>query len=337
MHNLRIEPFTDNDNESALTLESQSRQGKSLVLKYRRPTFHARSKAYHNYKIFCAKQGNSLVGIIAWAEKYVQLHSKTVRTAYLYDLRVHPEYRNQGIAKKLVDTVRKDIGHAADCNYTWVTGQNNVTLNLAQNIFNMNFVMPFTYFVIPVYKKLKLIETYVTITASDAHENYVANNQGIEFIPEFDDNKLLGYVTSTGEAKTKNSGCSIWTNENLLAEQVVSIPYHYRIMKSLIAPFRLFAKLPYIPKPNDILRSWFLFDFFAKDENSLQSLLTAIKNIAFDHNRHYIYILLQNNDVLLNYIKRLKHHLYIFPYFFLASGHSLPAQTDKIYIDIRDL
>ncbi len=63
MKELKIEPYTINDNEEALALEKQCIQGKSMALSFQRPFFHARSEVYENYKIYCAKINNKLVGI----------------------------------------------------------------------------------------------------------------------------------------------------------------------------------------------------------------------------------------------------------------------------------
>ena len=60
---MKITPYTLEDNEAALDLEEQCVQGESIVLTYRRPTFHARSQVYDKYRILCAKIDNRLVGI----------------------------------------------------------------------------------------------------------------------------------------------------------------------------------------------------------------------------------------------------------------------------------
>jgi hypothetical protein len=67
--NLTIIPYTNRDDEAALSLEEKCVQGKSIVLKFRRPTFEARSKVYDNYKILCAKSNEELIGIGAYTKK----------------------------------------------------------------------------------------------------------------------------------------------------------------------------------------------------------------------------------------------------------------------------
>ncbi|MFH1941767.1 MAG: GNAT family N-acetyltransferase [bacterium] len=337
MIDIIISPYTAADNESALRLEKQCIQGKSLVLKYKRPTFHARSEVYDEYKILCAKVEDELVGIVAWSEKPVMLHGNKIRAAYMYDLRVHPEYRKKGVSYHLTRALFEDIGQKMDCSYTLVAGENDRCLKPAQRLFGMKLTLPLTYVVMPVYKKLKEKNAYCNTSAKNVHDLYLQNNQNIDFVPEFNEKKLLGYVTSI-EAKNGNcSGCSVWTNENLLAEQVVMVPSIHQIQRVISAPLRPFLNLPYIPKPTDTIRSWFLFDFFAEDEKGVQGLLANMNNIAFEHGRTFLYILLQSNSRLLSAIQRTGHKIFTFPYYFLAKGSMIPTNTEEIYIDIRDL
>ena len=334
---MEITTYTFEDNEAALDLEEQCVQGESIVLKYRRPTFHARSQVYDKYRILCAKIENKLVGITAWAEKSVRLHGELICAAYLYDMRVHPDYRAKGVAIRLTRAMFDNIGQDVDCIYTLIAGENKRALGLAQRIFGMKLVIPFTYAVVPVYKKFKQANNYFLASAEEVHKQYFHTNDQTDFIPEFNEKKMIGYVASIILSEENVGGCSLWTNENLLAEQVASIPRSYRIQRLLSKPLRLFVKLPYIPKPADIIPSWFLYDLYAGSEGDFRSLLASVNNLAYEKRRKYLYALLQSNDQILAFIKRAGHKIYTFPYYFLAKGRITPIQTDKIYIDIRDL
>jgi GNAT superfamily N-acetyltransferase len=334
---MEITPYTIADNEAALELEEQCVQGETIVLKYRRPTFHARSQVYDKYRILCAKIENKLVGITAWAEKSVRLHGELIRAAYTYDLRVHPDYRAKGVAIRLARTMLDNIGQDMDCIYTLIAGENKRALGLAQRIFGMKLAIPFTYAIVPVYKKFKQAENYFHASAEEVHKQFFYTNDQTDFIPEVNEKNMIGYTASIILDKGKVGGCSTWTNENLLAEQVVSIPRSYRIQRYLSKPLRLFLKLPNIPKPTDIIPSWFLYDLYAGGEKDFRSLLASVNNIAYEKGRKYLYVLLQNNDQILAFIKRAGHRIFTVPYYFLAKGRITPLQTDKVYIDVRDL
>jgi GNAT superfamily N-acetyltransferase len=336
VENIRIVPYSTADNEYALILEEQCVQGESLSLKFRRPTFHARSEVYEKYKILCAKVNNSMVGIIAGAEKFVRLRNEIVRTIYIYDLRVHPGYRKQGMARRLASALLECFGEA-DCIYSLIAGKNKSALIVARRVFDAQVVLPLTYVIIPVYKKQKEEIDFRFSGASEVHETYIRLHPDIKFVPAFDEKSLVGYISSITLLNIDSCGFSFWTNKNLLEEQVVNIPFQFRLMRLLMAPFHPFLKLPHIPKPGEIIQSWFLFDFCATDKKSTQSLLTIANNIAFDNDRTFLYLLLRNNDITLRFIKNSGFMVFTVPYFFLAKGRNIPAETDQIYIDIRDL
>jgi hypothetical protein len=102
-------------------------------------------------------------------------------------------------------------------------------------------------------------------------------------------------------------------------------------------PFRPFLRLPGIPKRDEIIRSWFLFDFYATDKKGVHNLLSIANNIGFDRGRTFLYLLLGSDDLILRLIRTAGFKFFEVPYFFLARGRVFPAETDRIYIDIRDL
>jgi len=334
--NLTIIPYTNRDDEAALSLEEKCVQGKSIVLKFRRPTFEARSKVYDNYKILCAKSNEELIGIGAYTKKTVKLHGETIVAAYIYDLRIHPEHRKYGVAKSLGEALLEDIGPDAECIYTLIAGENERALALTRYSFRVNVVVPLTYVIIPVYKMLKGINDYSFSSVSETHRMFLKHNPSVEFVPPLQEEKMLGYVTSV-TLKGEHGGCSIWTNENLLAEQVAALSGYFRVLRVFTALFRQFIKLPYIPGQGDAVKSWFLFDFFARDEESVHSLIAAVNNLALAKGKNYIYILLQSDDPLLEVLKKSGSKVFTIPYFFMANGRAIPLEKDRLYIDVRDL
>jgi predicted N-acetyltransferase YhbS len=336
MSKVHFLPFTLDDDRAALALEELCIQGKSLSLRFQRPSFRIRSQLYECSKIFCAKHGKNLIGIIAGALKPVKLRGQNIEVLYVYDLRVHPDFRRQGVGKKLCDVLIKELGKNASCLYTLIHGQNNRTYSLAYRYFEPDVAVPMTYAVLPVYKKFR-VEDYSCSTSSlQVHEQYLRSNPDKEFLPGFNPEKLTGYVGSFIQKK-RNAGCSIWTNENILAEQVMRIPTYMEILRILSGPLRFFWKLPSIPKSGQILRSWFLFDLFAENPQSLRALLHAAANSALDQEKNFLYLLLQNSDPLLKWIRQSKLKNFTFPYLLLARGSICPSPEENIYIDIRDL
>lgn len=336
MSDINIVPFTAADEKAALKLEELCTQGRSLSLRYCRPSFQIRSAMYANSRIYCAKQGKKLVGITAAALKPVKLHGLTINALYGYDLRVHPEFRRQGIGRTLGEAQIEDLGKNADCIYTLVHGQNKRAYSLVSQYFSPDVVIPLTYVVLPVYKRSRGKNRCHFSAPLQIHQRYLSNNGQREFLPEFSPDKLLGHVDSLS-VQGRSAGCSIWTNENILAEQLMRIPSLFNLLRLMCGPLRVFCDLPVIPKPGEILQSWFLYDLYADDRANFQKLIQAVNHLALDYHKDFLYILLQETDPLLKWIKSLKLRAFTFPYLFLAKGDICPSPTDSIYIDIRDL
>jgi ribosomal protein S18 acetylase RimI-like enzyme len=337
MSDVEIFPYSPADDEAALALEEKCVQGTSLKITFRRPDFRARSELYENARIYCARRDGKLIGIIAGALKDVRLHGEMVRALYFYDLRVHPAFRNGGVGKKLTNAVIDDLGKNADCLYTLVNGENAKAMNLARRNFAPKAVIPLTYALFPVYKKRKEREAWRFEKAADLHASYERAHPDLEFMPLFREERLSGYVMSLILEKRNGTGCSIWTNENILAEQVTQIPSRMRRLRALSRALSPFVRLPHIPADNEIIRSWFLFDFHAEGPKELRSLLAAVNNLALARGRTYFYILVRDGDPLLGTLRAAGPRFITFPYRLLAKGRVFPLESDDFYIDIRDL
>ena len=335
MKKLEIYPYEITDNSDALNLERFCPQGKGLSLKFVRPTFHARSEVYQDYRILTAKIENKLIGIAAGANKQIKAGDKLIQAIYGYDLRVHPDYRKYGTAKILTEAVIKEFGNDIDCAYTLIAGENERALSFIKRSFGAKIVIPLTYFIFPVFKMTNEIIKPELSSVTEVHTNYLRFNPALDFTSEFDEKYLLGHVNSISFGE--KAGCSIWTNENLLSEQVVKLTPRYNILRFVFNTFKLFIPFPIIPKQGEIIESWFIYDLYAEDIESLSKLLISVNNLAFSKGKKFLYILLQNGDQLISLIQKVKKLIFEISYFFLAKGKIYPNDSSRIYLDIRDL
>jgi len=337
MSDLDITPFTPEDDAAALALENRCTQGTSLKIKFRRTTFRARSELYENAVIYCARRGGEIIGVAAGALKTVHLHGASVRALYGYDLRVHPDHRNEGVGKRLSAAVLADIGRNADCIYTLVNGQNEPALGLVRRNFSPRVEIPLTYVLIPVPERIDPAANWRITRRAEIRNQHARRAPEIEFVPDRDETRMAGFVAGLSLTGRFEAGCSLWSNERILAEQVVAVPVKYRILRMLSPLARPFMEWPPIPRPGEIVRSWFLFDIFAEGGESVKQLLDAAKRFARSCGRTYLYALLQNDDPLLDEIRRSGTRMFTFPYLFLAKGGAVPDPTDHLYLDVRDL
>jgi len=336
VNNISIAPYKSNDNEAAIALEKICPQGNIIKLRFVRPSFQRRSEVYDKSIIMCAKCDGRLVGIAAGALKNITFRGKAIQVFYGYDLRIHPDFRKFGLARKLSEAVKNYFPERIDSYYTYVAGQNERACSFVKRGIGAQVMIPFTYVIIPVHKKQRQSEEYNNVSVNEIHNLYHANNPEVEYFTSLDPFRLIGYVGSI-KLKDDNAGTSIWTNENILAEQVIGLPNRLRLMRLIQKMATPIVKLPRLPGIGETLKSWLLFDFYATDEQSLRQIVGIVNNLALDAGKDFMYLLLQNNDPMLAMIQKAKFRVFTIPYVFFAKGNKIPGENDRIYIDIRDL
>ncbi len=103
----RVREATPEDNAGLLALDRQCIVAASTPVMFdRSPDFFARSRPYSCWRAYVAEAASGLVGVAAVAVKSVRLGGEAVAAAYLYDLRVAPDFRRLGVARALGDAIR---------------------------------------------------------------------------------------------------------------------------------------------------------------------------------------------------------------------------------------
>lgn len=334
-NDISIVPYRVEQNEEALFLEALCPQGEEIMVRFIRPTFHKRSEVYERAIIFSAVCEGKLIGIATGAEKELSLHGETIHAAYGFDLRVHPAFRKFGTAKRLTDAFKEYFGNKINCNYTYIAGQNKRALAHVRMGVGSRVAIPMTYFIFPVYKPMIQTMEFTDVSMDELHSLFLKNTPGIDFVPTMKREKMHGYISSITDGN--QTGTSIWTNEEILAEQVLRLPTRLSMLRFAQQLFSPILRLPNIPKIGETIKSWFLFDLFAKDEHSLRQILAAVNEQALDKGKDFLYVLLYNNDPLTAMIKQTGIKYFTIPYIFMANGDHIPGIQDRLYVDIRDL
>jgi hypothetical protein len=145
---------------------------------------------------------------------------------------------------------------------------------------------------------------------------------------------MHGHVASFA---VEGAGCSVWTNADLLAEEVVRLPLPLRTLGRLQSALQPLVPLPEVPKPGETVRSWFLHDPYADSADALRRLLDAVNDAALEQDRVVLYLLFQDTDPLLEWTRAARRLAFTFPYRLLARGSRVPHRDDRLYLDVRDL
>lgn len=103
----RVREATRDDNAALLALDRQCVMAAAAPLAFdRSPDFFARSRPYGHWRAFVAERESSVIGVAAMTLKRVLVAGRPVEAAYLYDLRVSPDFRRLGVARAVGDAIR---------------------------------------------------------------------------------------------------------------------------------------------------------------------------------------------------------------------------------------
>jgi GNAT superfamily N-acetyltransferase len=103
----RVRQAIPDDNAALLELDRQCVIAAATSVAFdRAPDFFARSRPYAHWRAYVAENDSGLIGVGAMALKRVLVSGRSVEAAYLYDLRVAPNYRRLGVAKAVGDAIR---------------------------------------------------------------------------------------------------------------------------------------------------------------------------------------------------------------------------------------
>jgi len=336
-----IRDYIPSDNSAALQLEERCPQGNELQVSFHRRSFHQRSEMYRDYAILVGFYDDKLVAIVAGAVKEILVNGKKKRAGYFYDLRVDPEYRGLklGITTKMCSQIIERISSKSDLIYSLVAAQNIRALKLIKRDYEPRVMIPFKYLVNPVYKKRRVRGTVAEASLEETHEVYLKYNPDLDFACSLDRERLMGYVKSFRlESSSGEAGCSVWSNKDILGERIERIPKKYLRLQQVLKLISPIMKTPHIPRPGEILDSWYVFDFYASTPASARELFLQTNNAALGYGRKYLYLPIQEDQDFFPVMKRCCWKFSpVIDYFILANGQELPRTRARIYIDIRDL
>lgn len=123
---VRVRDAQEEDNRLLIALDRQCVMGEQVQLVCdRSPDFFARSKVYEAFRLAVAEAAGEIIGVGGVAFKTLRVGGKVDRWAYLYDLRVAPSHRRQGVANLITDHLRAAIREEGIPRaYSWVMEHN---------------------------------------------------------------------------------------------------------------------------------------------------------------------------------------------------------------------
>lgn len=152
MMNWRIVPYRPGYETALLELESTSPQGSHIRLEMIRDRFRARSEVFDDFGIFLAvSEDGGLLGVVAGSAVTLERNGSRERVGYVYDLRVAPGFRRQGIARALGNQLTREYfpSLSIDRYVSTVKAGNRPAIRALQRALGTGCDYPFVYLTIP--------------------------------------------------------------------------------------------------------------------------------------------------------------------------------------------
>jgi GNAT superfamily N-acetyltransferase len=340
---LILDEYGPGDNQEALALERICLQGRAFRLSFRRSHFHRRAENFADHRIITARLGGRLVGIAAMAFKDVILGGRSLRAVFLFDLRVHPSYRNRGIARRLGREIELYSSPRSDLGYAYTVADNRAARGMCA-LFGAQDVGGYAYLVYPAFRALPAASRAGAATLEEVHREMLRVAGPFDFYADpLPEGRMQGHVASwLVRRRGQIAGCSAWNNREILSEVVERLPLRLRAASGLLDrwPFALPAR-PRLPRPGEELRSWYLFDMFASDPLLARDLMRQVSAAARERGIDYCYLPHLPGD---GWVRAVRADI---PRFFASTvPYRLQAfdwprnpvpRVERIYLDVRDL
>lgn len=339
---LVISDYEPADNSAALELDRICVQGEAYRLSFRRSTFDRRARNYREWRILVARLSNQVVGTLGVALKDVTLHGTPTSAGFLFDLRVHPEYRRRGIAQRLAREALDWASARASVIYLYVVADNRTTQRLA-TLFGGSNAGSYAYLVYPTYRAARVRAAARPATFDETHAAFLAHSPPLELYsnPQCRPGQG-GYVGSwISRLGSAAAGCSAWSNRGILAEVVERIPVSLRLARHAINTWPLRKRAwPHLPEEGEELRSWYIFDLFGTSPEAVGGLMQCVETEARASRIDYCYVIHQPEDTWVDALRTSLPRLFspTITYRRLARmADGSPVRLERAYVDIRDL
>jgi GNAT superfamily N-acetyltransferase len=344
---ITIRKATLNDGHALSHIDTLCTQGKGVVFHYQRPNFFARSGVYKRWSSFIAEEGNTIVGTASACLKKINIAGNYYPAGYVYDLRIHPEWRRQGISYRLLEAAETYLRHeGVRFAYTYILDVNVIAKRVC-HVFGMQPAGCYTSLIFPCFETKN---AHITLITDEEQPTYIKqieerqkyydlaekNSLSAQYGKPHDNAPFLGIFRSV---KDKDASISIWDSSVLSTKVVDRIPVALRILDLTGGWLRKKLKLPRLPGKNKPLRIWQLFDIWSEEDDPdiIQSLVKGVQNLAYKEGIHMLIMYLDTND-RLNSILRPLAGITMKGFVLMRTprfGEKPPA-LKKIYLDVRD-
>ena len=137
--------------------------------------FLDRANKYSNHHVLVAEANDKRIGVLIGITKNVRTEEGFMKAAYIFDMRVDPDYRGRGVAMKLMFEMGDFMAfkEEVDLLYSLIDDRNLATTNMSDTFGSNSYVLsPCYYCLFPLYKREKVNEedTLVMFQPGEMHQ-----------------------------------------------------------------------------------------------------------------------------------------------------------------------
>lgn len=302
---IRLREFEPGDDRAALELEQRCPQGQAFQIAFARDSFARRTAGFAQARLIGAWQGVRLIAIGGGAIKDLRWQGGQTKGLMLYDFRVDPQFRREGVARMLSDDLIEWARPHAEIGYAFAMGDNRAIQEMARQWIGADTAPGFDLLAYPTHRRAGG-DRLADISPQDNHARYLKTQTGVPL--ECDTDAALAsqqVVGAWGLGQPSAGGCCAWTTRGVLEEVVLGLPPTLRAASWLLGgEMARRLRLPHVPRIGERLRSWMLFDGHAADALSARQLYAAVAQRARAAGIDHCHVVLAPGSPLLAALQR---------------------------------
>lgn len=339
---IRIDDLGPADDADALALEQGCPQGQQFRIIFSRSSFRRRTESFGEARLLGAWHKGHLIAVGGGAIKDVIWSGNRTKGLLLYDFRVDPRFRRGGVARQLTEALIDWAKTRVEIGYAYAIGDNRAVKTLAKQWINAGTAPAFTLLAYPTGPIREKDTDIYKATATEIRGHYLESRGNVLMnCPADDAFSSPQLVESWRLSDTQAAGCSVWTTREILEEVVDRLPPLLHAASWVLGGnmARRFG-LPHVPRLGEKLRSWLVFDSYARDETAARQLIGAVAREARKSAIDHCHLVLPPHAALIDVFRRgpLKAFSPAIPFSIMArTVAGRPLQLPAPVIDPRDI
>lgn len=316
-----IRSYEAADDPALMTIEYRSPRGSTSPFVHYRRRFCDRAAIFPDHQLFVSEHDRVIIGCIAIAIKQVQISGQFFVVGYLFDLRVDPDYRRQGLGGTLIQFAEDYlIQRGAVGAYGDIVSVNLPSLKLFENygyqrIRQLLYLeyLPVTHGRPEVTVEYDQADDQIRFTATADHDFFV--NSLVETVQDYD------YVRCFHDSELGYAGLSTFDQSRL---------YRQIALDDICLPDELLRQQS---------RSLRLFDVIGAEQPALlQAVFDSLRDQALLNGYYSLTAVVDAEDTLPGFFfaeaEKQKRYWMVFKSFYQDFD---PRWSSPFYIDPREI